>query len=58
MSVADAMPDLVCTMNQGFLTGVLDELGAGDSLTVERVEHRPGGCCVVIDRSDGEAPPA
>jgi predicted ArsR family transcriptional regulator len=50
LSVADAMPDLVCTMNHGFLAGVLDGLGATDAMTVERVEHRPGGCCVEIDR--------
>jgi predicted ArsR family transcriptional regulator len=53
LSVADAMPDLVCTMNHGFLSGVLEGLGAEGSMTAERVENRVDGCCVDIS-----APPA
>lgn len=48
-SVADAMPGLVCTVNHGFLTGVLEGLGADGSMVAERVDHREqGGCCVDI----------
>ena len=46
-SVADAMPGLVCTVNHGFLTGVLEGLGADVGMVAERVDHRALGCCCV-----------
>ena len=52
LSVADAVPDLVCTLNHGFLTGVLQGLGC-TGMTAELVAHGPEKCCVEIDTSGG-----
>jgi predicted ArsR family transcriptional regulator len=53
-SVADAMPDLVCSVNHGFLTGVLEGLGAAGSMTASPLGHRDqGSCCVDIDTGSG-----
>jgi predicted ArsR family transcriptional regulator len=51
LAVADAMPDTVCTVNHGFLAGVIDGLGAGGGMTARRVDGRADGCCVDIDLS-------
>jgi predicted ArsR family transcriptional regulator len=49
-SVADAMPELVCSVNHGFLTGILEGLGADGSMTATPVDSRDrGGCCVDVD---------
>jgi predicted ArsR family transcriptional regulator len=55
LAVADAMPDAVCSVNHGFLTGLLEGLGAAGEMRVERVAHRPGGCCVEIGGTAPEA---
>jgi predicted ArsR family transcriptional regulator len=46
-SVADAMPELVCSVNHGFLTGILEGLGADASMTATPVDSRDRGCCCV-----------
>jgi predicted ArsR family transcriptional regulator len=46
-SVADAMPGLVCSVNHGFLTGLLEGLGADASMTATPVDARAQGCCCV-----------
>jgi predicted ArsR family transcriptional regulator len=46
-SVADAMPELVCSVNHGFLTGILEGLGADASMTATPVDSRERGCCCV-----------
>ena len=52
-SVADAVPDLVCSLNHGFLTGVLEGLGADATMTAEPVGQRDQGrCCVDIDTGE------
>jgi predicted ArsR family transcriptional regulator len=46
-SVADAMPELVCSVNHGFLTGVLEGLGADARMTATPTDSRDQGCCCV-----------
>jgi predicted ArsR family transcriptional regulator len=46
-SVADAMPDLVCSVNHGFLTGVLEGLGADARMSATPTDSRERGCCCV-----------
>jgi predicted ArsR family transcriptional regulator len=46
-SVADAMPELVCSVNHGFLTGILEGLGADATMTATPVDSRERGCCCV-----------
>jgi predicted ArsR family transcriptional regulator len=57
-SVADAMPGLVCTVNHGFLTGVLQGLGADASMVAERADHRELGCCCVDINTDLDTEPS
>lgn len=47
-TVADVQPDLVCAINHGFLTGLLEGLGAQTVLTAHRVDAQAGRCCVEI----------
>ena len=52
-SVADAVPDLVCSLNHGFLTGVLEGLGAAGTMSANPVGQRDQGrCCVDIDTGE------
>jgi predicted ArsR family transcriptional regulator len=48
LAVADAMPEAVCSVNHGFLTGLLEGLGAAGQLRVQQVPNESHGCCVEI----------
>ena len=41
---------LVCGMNQGLISGLLDEIGDGDHVAV--LDPAPERCCVVLDRNE------
>jgi predicted ArsR family transcriptional regulator len=48
--LAAQAPDLVCGINQAFLAGILDGLGASAATAV--LVPRPGACCVEIRATD------
>ena len=51
--MADAVPGLVCSLNHGFLTGVLEGLGAAGTMSANPVGQRDQGrCCVDIDTGE------
>lgn len=52
LAVAADLPELVCTMNHGLVTGVLQGVGAV-GMVAERVPPVGGRCCVEIDTSAG-----
>jgi predicted ArsR family transcriptional regulator len=50
-ALAARQTTLVCDLNQRFIAGLLDGLGAD---TVEaRLAPRPGACCVEVTNRDG-----
>jgi predicted ArsR family transcriptional regulator len=44
--VSQRHPDLVCSMNQAFMEGVID--GAGAAGVTARLDPQPGRCCVTL----------
>lgn len=51
--LAEAHPDVVCGMNLGFVTGLIEGVGATQQW-IARLDPSPGTCCVrVVARRDG-----
>ena len=52
-ALAQRSPELVCNINQAFIDGVLDGLGAGELEAV--LDPRPGECCVHLRHREAVA---
>jgi len=47
-SLVDAAPELVCELNESFVTGVIDGLDGDSALEAELCGRMNGNCCVVV----------
>jgi predicted ArsR family transcriptional regulator len=52
-SLVDAAPELVCALNESFVSGVIDGLSASSTMQAELCGRIDGNCCVVVRTERG-----